>query len=70
MKSEGPELDTGLDPSLQIRFYVISEAYTNKGERTLRVQVPNSHILTQILCYNYYCPNPKYLIIGYLDPKP
>ena len=39
---------------------------------TLRVQVPKNHILTQDLyCnYNYYYPNPKYLIIGYLHPKP
>ena len=34
----------------------------------LRVQVPNIHIPTQNLYYNYYYPNPKYLIIGYLDP--
>ena len=34
----------------------------------LRVQVPNNRILTQNLYYNYYYPNPKYLIIGYLDP--
>ena len=34
----------------------------------LRVQVPNSHILTQNLYYNYYYPKPKYQIIGYLDP--
>ena len=34
---------------------------------TLRVQVPNNHILTQNLYYNYYYPNPKYLIIGYMD---
>ena len=37
---------------------------------SLRVQVPNNHILTQNLYYNYYYPKPKYLIIGYLDPKP
>ena len=36
--------------------------------RTLRVQVPNNHILTQNLYYNYNYPKPKYLIIGYLDP--
>ena len=30
--------------------------------------VPNNHILTQNLYYNYYYPNPKYLIIGYMDP--
>ena len=35
---------------------------------TLRVQVLNNQILTQNLHYNYYYPNPKYLIIGYLDP--
>ena len=36
--------------------------------RTLRVQVPNNHILTQNLYYSYYYPNPKYLIIEYMDP--
>ena len=30
--------------------------------------MPNNHILTQNLYYNYYYPKPKYLIIGYLDP--
>ena len=35
---------------------------------TLRVQVPNNHILTQNHYYNSYYPNPKYLIIGYMDP--
>ena len=35
---------------------------------TLRVQVPNSHLLTKNLYHNYYYPNPKYLIIGYMDP--
>ena len=35
---------------------------------TLRAQVLNNHILAQNLYYNYYYPNPKYLIIGYLDP--
>ena len=34
---------------------------------TLRVQVPNNHILTHNLHYNYYCSKPKYLIIGYFD---
>ena len=38
------------------------------AQETLRVQVPNNHILTQNLYYNSYCPNPKYLIIGYMDP--
>ena len=36
--------------------------------RTPRVQVPNNHILTQDLHYKYYYPNPKYLIIIYMDP--
>ena len=35
---------------------------------TLRVQVPNDRILTQKLYYNYYYPNRKYLIMGYMDP--
>ena len=35
---------------------------------TLRVQVPNNYILTQNLYYSYYYPNPKYPIIGYMDP--
>ena len=35
---------------------------------TLRVQVPNIHILAQNLYYNYHYPNPKYLIVGHLDP--
>ena len=35
---------------------------------TLRVQVPNNHILAQKLYYNYYYPNPKYPNIGYMYP--
>ena len=35
---------------------------------TLRIQAPNNHILTHSLYCNYYCPNPTYLIIGYMDP--
>ena len=35
---------------------------------TLRIQVPNHHILTQNLYDNYYYPKPKYLIMGYRDP--
>ena len=46
---------------LGLLFYILLEF-------TLRVQVPNRHILTQNLYYNYYYPEPKYLIIGYLDP--
>ena len=37
---------------------------------SLRVQVPNNHILSQNLSYSYYYPKPKYLIIGYMDSKP
>ena len=33
-----------------------------------RVQVPNNHILTQNLYQSHYYPNPKYLIIEYMDP--
>ena len=36
----------------------------------LRVHVPNYQICTQNLYDKYYYPNPKYLIIVYLDPKP
>ena len=35
---------------------------------SLRVQVPNNQILTQDLYYNSYYPNPKYLILAYMDP--
>ena len=41
---------------------------TNSTYLALRVQVPNNHILTQNLYYQYYYPNPKYLTIGYMDP--
>ena len=34
---------------------------------TLTVQVLKNHILTQHLYYNYYSPNPKYLILGHSD---
>ena len=37
---------------------------------TLRVQVPNNHMLTQNHYYDSYYPDPKYLIIGYMDPRP
>ena len=36
------------------------------GTWCLRVQV--YYILTQNQYYDYYGPQPKYLIIGYLDP--
>ena len=52
--------------------YEIPHAKCNTGSchqcLSLRVQVPNNHILTQNLYYNLFCPTPKYLIIGYLDP--
>ena len=34
----------------------------------LRVQVPNNHIPTPNLYYNYCYTKPKYQIIGYMDP--
>ena len=34
----------------------------------LRVQVPNNYILTPNLYYNQYYLNPKYPVIGYMDP--
>ena len=40
-----------------------------KVDDTLKVQVPNNHIIfTQDLYCNSCYPDPKYLIIGYLDP--
>ena len=39
-----------------------------RHQRSLRVQVPKNHILTQNLYYYNYYPKPKYLIIGYMDP--
>ena len=44
------QLDFLLSQELQLAFPL-----------SLRVQVPNSHILTQTLYYNYSYPNPKYL---------
>ena len=42
----------------------------NSSNRTnfSRVQVPNNHVLTQNVYYDYYYPKPRYLIIEYLDP--
>ena len=31
---------------------------------TLRVQVPNNHILFQSMFYNCYCPNPSTQLLG------
>ena len=36
---------------------------------SLRVHVPNKHILTQNLFHNYYYPNPRYLNIWVLGPS-
>ena len=36
--------------------------------QSLRVQVPNNHILTPKLYHNYSYQSPMYLILGYLDP--
>ena len=49
---------------------IFNDAFSASKARldTLRVQVVNNHIRTQNLSYNYYCPNTKYLTIGYLDP--
>ena len=33
-----------------------------------KVQVHNYHVLTRNLYQNYYYPNPKYSIIGYMAP--
>ena len=44
------------------------EVQKTKPVVSLRVQVPNNHILTQNLYYDYYYPDPKYLIIWYMDP--
>ena len=38
----------------------------NQTLKGLSTDLP--HILAQNLYYSYYCPNPKYLIIGYMDP--
>ena len=47
---------------------MLLQCTTLQHYQALRVQVPNNHIPTQNLYYNYYYPNPKYLIIGYMDP--
>ena len=36
-------------------------------EVALRIQVPDNHLHTPNLYYNYHYPKPKYLIIGYVD---
>ena len=49
-------------------FRVSDSDPLNPKPLSLRVQVPNNHILNQNLYYDDYCPKPIYLIIGYLDP--
>ena len=46
----------------------VPEDKRNYRSISLRVQVPNNHILAQNLYYNYYYPNSKYVIIGCMDP--
>ena len=57
------------------QVHLVNRHRTKKGfitlihkENTLRVQVPNNHMLTQNLYQNHYYPNPKYPIIRYMDP--
>ena len=45
----------------------LSQSEAGLGEvlcSPLRVKVPNNHILTPNLYYNYYYPKPKYLLLG------
>ena len=39
-----------------------------KKRVSVRVQVHNRYILPHNLYQKYYYPNPKYSIIGYMDP--
>ena len=50
-----------------MRFYSIMP-HPARIRLTLRVQVPNNHILAQHLYYNFYYAKHTYVIIGYLDP--
>ena len=69
MRSRG-----GIQPdNLRIRDYAeIAQVFqfgpSMSIRLSLRIQVPNNHILAPKLYYNYYYPNPKYLTIGYTDP--
>ena len=47
---------------------VLSKRLPGFENLPLRVQVLNNHILTPNLYQNYNYPNPKYPIIGYMDP--
>ena len=49
-------------------YTVARKMHQAKKLFTLRVHVLNNHILTLNLYYNYYYQNPKYFILGYLDP--
>ena len=54
---------------LYSREYYCHESGGVAEEKTLRVQVPNNHILSEILTYitNYY-PKTEYLTIGSFGP--
>ena len=47
---------------------LMKQAIQENATQTLRVQLPNNHILTRNLQYNYYYTKPKYLLLGNLDP--
>ena len=54
---------------LQGGYYEHGKHVVEGNEYTLTVRVPDHSILAaQNLFYNYYYQNPKYLIVGYLDP--
>ena len=60
---------------MQSTYPIRSRSQKTRGLRymhicdvSFRVQVLNNQILTQKQYYNYYYPNPKYPIIGYVDP--
>ena len=56
------------DTSANFNTEQSQDCWGRQQPKPLRVQVPNNHILTQKLYYNYYYPRLKCLIIGYLDP--
>ena len=60
---ENPGLVRFTGPRLSLRVQGLGLGFRVSG-----LGLPNNHILTQNLYYNYYYPTPKYLIIGYMDP--
>ena len=54
---------------MTVGAHIVRRVYRTSMEitRTLRLQVPNNHILTPNQYYNFYYPKPTYLIIGYMD---